>query len=204
MMTPNTSQAATFAEPALTLVPSRLLRDKDIEMAAKPAARLSDTNSCPLPGHGSNPIVAGSSDVLINNLPTARVGDTTACGDAISVGIPNILVNGKPIAFLGSATAHGGMIISGSGDVLVGSQGGGAAFNPVSLLTQLTLTPTWISFDLADQHGQAYAHEPYVLTTADNATYQGQLDANGATRVDGIRRGSCSLKFPRLGITHSL
>lgn len=173
-------------------------------MAAKPAARLSDTNSCPLPGHGSNPIATGSSDVLINNLPTARIGDTSSCGDTITVGIPTILVNGKPIAFLGSATAHGGVIISGSGDVLVGTQGGGAAFSPVSMLTQLAQTPTWISFDLADQHGKAYAHEPYVLTTADNVTHKGQLDASGAARLDGIRRGTCSLHFPRLGISRSL
>jgi len=173
-------------------------------MAAKSAARLSDTNNCPRTGHGANPIATGSPDVLINYLPTARVGDSTSCGDTISVGIPNILVNGKPIAFLGSATAHGGIIITGSGDVLVGHQGGGAALSPVPLLTQLAQTPTWVSFDLADQHGKPYADEPYVLTTADNATYRGQLDTNGFARLDGIRRGTCSVQFPRLGVSHSV
>ncbi len=89
---------------------------------SKPAARLGDTNACPLPGHGSNPTVSGSPDVLINGLPALRVGDSSACGDAVAEGIGCILVNGQPIAFLGSATAHGGVIVSGSGDVLVGTQ----------------------------------------------------------------------------------
>lgn len=69
---------------------------------AKPAARLSDTHSCPIPGHGSNPIAVGSPDVLFNNLPAARVGDTSNCGGAITEGEATILVNGKPVAFLGS------------------------------------------------------------------------------------------------------
>ncbi|MBD9426388.1 PAAR domain-containing protein [Pseudomonas sp. PDM15] len=103
----------------------------------KPAARVSDTDACPIPGHGPNPVSAGSPNVLINNLPSARVGDPTACGDAIAVGIPTILVNGKPIAHLGSSTAHGGVIVTGSGNVLLGNSGGGAAMSPVSPL-QLT------------------------------------------------------------------
>ncbi|WP_312376480.1 PAAR domain-containing protein [Stutzerimonas nitrititolerans] len=85
-------------------------------------------HTCPKIGHGTNPATSGSSDVLINNLPTLRVGDTTACGDTVVEGIGSILVNGKPIAFLGSATAHGGVIITGSGDVLVGTQAGSAPF----------------------------------------------------------------------------
>ncbi|HEJ3114990.1 TPA: Rhs element Vgr protein, partial [Pseudomonas aeruginosa] len=31
-------------------------------MSGKPAARLGDPTACPLPGHGSNPIVGGSPD----------------------------------------------------------------------------------------------------------------------------------------------
>ncbi|WPC05454.1 PAAR domain-containing protein [Pseudomonas benzenivorans] len=101
---------------------------------AKPASRLSDLNACPLPGHGTNPATSGSPDVLINNLPTLRVGNSSACGDAVTQGIGNILINGKPIAFQGSATAHGGIIVTGSGDVLVGTQSGAAPFTPPEIL----------------------------------------------------------------------
>lgn len=69
---------------------------------AKPAARVSDTHSCPIPGHAPNPIAAGS-------------------GDVIAEGMPTVFVNGQPVAYLGSPTSHGGSIISGAGTVLVGS-----------------------------------------------------------------------------------
>jgi uncharacterized Zn-binding protein involved in type VI secretion len=87
---------------------------------ANPAARLSDTNACPLSDHGPNPTVTGSSDVLINSLPALRVGDSSACGDTVAVGSATVMVNGQPLAYLGSTTAHGGVIITGSGDVIVG------------------------------------------------------------------------------------
>ena len=62
-------------------------------MSGKPAARVSDPTACPLPGHGTNPTTSGSPDVLINNLPTLRVGDSTACGDAVAEGIGSIVQN---------------------------------------------------------------------------------------------------------------
>lgn len=79
---------------------------------SKPAARQSDQDSCQLPGHGANPTVTGSPDVLINGLPALRVGDRSACGDTVAEGMSTILVNGLPIAFLGSSTSHGGTIIT--------------------------------------------------------------------------------------------
>jgi uncharacterized Zn-binding protein involved in type VI secretion len=172
-------------------------------MSGKPAARVSDTNACPLPGHGPNPVTQGSPDVLFNNLPAARVGDSTACGDSISAGIPSILINGKPVAFLGSGTMHGGMIITGSGDVLVGHQGG-AGSAPLSYLQHLEQTPSWISFELLDQNGKAYAFEPYSLTTSNGSAQQGTLDQHGRTLIPSLQRGSCTLRFPRLGITRGV
>lgn len=54
---------------------------------AKPAARLSDLNACPITGHGTNPSNSGSGDVNINGMTVLRVGDTTACGDTVTEGI---------------------------------------------------------------------------------------------------------------------
>ncbi|MBF8163617.1 PAAR domain-containing protein [Pseudomonas mendocina] len=53
-------------------------------MSGKPAARLSDPTACPIPGHGTNPIVTGSGDVLFDGLSAARLSDTSACGSAIA------------------------------------------------------------------------------------------------------------------------
>lgn len=169
-------------------------------MSGKPAARVSDTDACPLPGHGPNPVVVGSPNVLINNLPAARVGDATACGDAITVGIPTILINGMPIAHLGSATAHGGVIITGSGNVLVGSSGGGAPMSPVGALqiggaiaavaaTAHTLAESLgdalglfdEQFVIRDAEGEPLASLPYKITTESGRIYRGITDEQGQT-----------------------
>jgi uncharacterized Zn-binding protein involved in type VI secretion len=43
-------------------------------------ARMGDKTSCPLPGHGSNPIAAGDATCIVDGKPVARHGDPTACG----------------------------------------------------------------------------------------------------------------------------
>ncbi len=81
------------------------------------SARLGDKHVCPMPGHGSTPIASASSDVNINFMGSARVGDVCGCGAVITTGFPSIQVNGRPMAHLGSPTSHGGTISTGSSDV---------------------------------------------------------------------------------------
>ena len=52
---------------------------------AAPVARIGDLVSCPLPGHGLNPIVGGSDAAGAHQQPVARLGDLTACG-AVLIG----------------------------------------------------------------------------------------------------------------------
>ena len=59
----------------------------------RPAARMGDRHSCPLPGHGVLPIISGSPKVLIEGKPSARVGDAIACGARIVTGSPDTYVN---------------------------------------------------------------------------------------------------------------
>ncbi|OLF53103.1 polymorphic toxin type 44 domain-containing protein [Pseudomonas chlororaphis] len=84
------------------------------------SARLGDKHVCPLPGHGTTPVVAASDDININFMGAARVGDTCGCGAVITTGFPSIVLNGRPMAHLGSPTSHGGTIISGSPDTFGG------------------------------------------------------------------------------------
>lgn len=98
-------------------------------MSGKPAARLGDPTACPVPGHGNNPITAGSSDVLFDGLPAARMGDASACGGAMaSAVIPTVLINGKPAAVVGSVGNHGNVVTAGSGTVVIGSSHNAAPF----------------------------------------------------------------------------
>lgn len=90
-------------------------------MSGKPAARLNDPTACPIPGHGSNPIAAGSPDVLFDGLPAARMGDPSGCGSSLAGAvIPTVLINGKPAAVVGSVGSHGNTVVAGAGTVLIG------------------------------------------------------------------------------------
>lgn len=100
------------------------------------SARLADQHVCPLPGHGTTPIVSASGEVIINAMGSARVGDKCGCGAVITTGFPSIQVNGRPMAHLGSPTSHGGTITTGSGDVgggFVMGDVGGAIINFMAL-----------------------------------------------------------------------
>jgi len=98
-------------------------------MSGKPAARLGDPTACPKTGHGTNPIAAGSPDVLFDGLPAARMGDASACGGAMaSAVIPNVLIDGKPAAVVGSVGSHGNVVTTGSGTVVIGSSHNAAPF----------------------------------------------------------------------------
>lgn len=91
-------------------------------MSGKPAARVTDPTACPQNGHGSNPIVQGSADVLFDGLPAARQGDATACGGTLSGKlIHNVLINGRPAAVLGSQGEHGNRVVGGSATVIIGT-----------------------------------------------------------------------------------
>lgn len=88
---------------------------------AKPAARKSDPYSCPLPGHGTNPIASGSPDVFFDGLPAASQGDTCTCGSALSSGLSaTVFINGKNAATIDTGGTHGGIVIGGSGTVIIG------------------------------------------------------------------------------------
>ncbi len=98
-------------------------------MSGKPAARLGDPTACPKTGHGTNPIAAGSPDVLFDGLPAARMGDASACGGAMaSAVIPNVLIDGRPAAVVGSVGNHGNVVTAGSGTVIIGSSHNAAPF----------------------------------------------------------------------------
>ena len=83
--------------------------------------------ACPHPGVG--PIVAASTDVLVNDRGAARQDDigihAVCCGPntfKVAKGSPTVYVNGKPFARMNDKTQHcggSGPIIEGSPDVFI-------------------------------------------------------------------------------------
>ncbi|MCQ4268926.1 PAAR domain-containing protein [Pseudomonas stutzeri] len=149
-------------------------------MSGKPAARLGDPTACPKTGHGTNPIAAGSPDVLFDGLPAASQGDASACGGAMAGAlIPNVLINGKPAAVVGSVGSHGNVVTAGSGTVVIGTSGGGAAFTAPQPLTFGRVFDE--QFRVLSDEGQPLANVPYFIRDAAGNTYQGFTDTAGRT-----------------------
>ena len=106
---------------------------------SQPAARVTDMHVCPMVTPGTPPVPhvgglilpPGGVNVLIGNLPAARVGDMCTCvgpPDVIIQGAFNVMICGRPAARMGDSTAHGGKITTGMPTVLIGmSAGGGGA-----------------------------------------------------------------------------
>lgn len=95
----------------------------------KPAATLTSMHICPkvtakVP-HVGGPVVVGSPNVKIGDLPAARKGDRLICvgpPDSISKGSGSVFINGKPAARMGDSTSHGGKIVIGNPTVLIGDK----------------------------------------------------------------------------------
>lgn len=67
----------------------------------------------------------GAVTVLAGEIPVAVVSDISTCAgppDSITKGSSTVLVEGKPAARMGDRTAHGGTITSGMPTVLIGSR----------------------------------------------------------------------------------
>ncbi|UXY14561.1 PAAR domain-containing protein [Chitiniphilus purpureus] len=56
----------------------------------KAVARVGDTVSCPVPGHGSTVIVEGDPDWLVDGKPVALDGHKTSCGASLIATVPNV------------------------------------------------------------------------------------------------------------------
>lgn len=148
-------------------------------MDGKPAARVTDPTACPLPGHGINPIVSGSPDVLFDNLPAARLTDKTACGSSIASAVSStVWINGLNAAMQGSVGDHGNVVMSGSCTVIIGNSGGGAAFSPIANMP--------VSFDdkfqLIDKtSGEPLPNHSYAIKRASGEIEHGVTDDLGYT-----------------------
>ncbi|HGP0209558.1 TPA: PAAR domain-containing protein [Pseudomonas aeruginosa] len=151
-------------------------------MSGKPAARATDPTACPLPGHGTNPIVQGSPDVIFDGLPAARQGDASACGSPIASAVSStVFINGQPAATLGSVGAHGSVITGGSATVLIGDVFTPAPFTPATPLPNVT-APYSGRFQLIDQEtGKPVAGRRVKVWSSGGWSALDTTDAEGLT-----------------------
>lgn len=148
----------------------------------KPAARVSDPTACPVPGHGTNPIAAGSPDVIIEGLAAARKGDVSACGGAIVGGVSaTVTINGMNAATVGSVGSHGNSVTAGSGTVIIGDVHSPAPFvAPAPVVLQWAFNQHFVVTDPLT--GSPVVGREYTLRTASGKEIKGITDASGKTR----------------------
>lgn len=151
-------------------------------MSGKPAARVTDPTACPIPGHGTNPVVQGSPNVLFDGLAAARQGDNSACGSPIASAVSStVLINGQPAATLGSVGAHGNVIIGGSGTVIIGDVFTPSPFTPCTALPNATV-PYSGRFQLIDlETGKPIAGRKVKVWSSGGWNTIETTDADGMT-----------------------
>lgn len=159
---------------------------------AKPAARKSDLYSCPLPGHGINPIASGSPDVFFDGLPAATQGDTCTCGSALSSGLSaTVFINGKNAATSDTEGTHGGIVIGGSGTVIIGDTHTPCEFIPPAPLAGYA---RWIGFRIpADENYKGLSCTAHF---EDGSSLTGVFNKDNAVKFSNLSGKTCvMLKF---------
>lgn len=151
-------------------------------MSGKPAARVSDPTACPLPGHGTNPIAAGSGDVFFDGLAAAREGDASACGGAMVGGLATtVKINGKSAVTVDSVGSHGNKVTAGSSTVIIGNSHSPAPFVP-PLPVELKWPFNEHFVINCQESGKPLAGVEYTLKTASGKVINGVTGADGKTQ----------------------
>ncbi|WP_192562873.1 PAAR domain-containing protein [Pseudomonas gozinkensis] len=151
-------------------------------MSGKPAARVSDPTACSLPGHGTNPIAAGSGDVFFDGLAAAREGDASACGGAMVGGLATtVKINGKSAVTVDSVGSHGNKVTAGSSTVIIGNSHSPAPFvPPLPVEIQWPFNEHFV-INCQDT-GEPLAGVEYTLKTASGKIINGVTDKDGKTQ----------------------
>jgi len=150
-------------------------------MSGKPAARVSDPTSCPLPGHGTNPIASGSPNVFFDGLAAARMTDKSACGSPITGGVSStVFINGLNAATIDSTGGHGNIVIGGSGTVIIGDTVVSAPFSgllpmPVHFSDKIKLVD--------GTTGEPMPIHGYAIQREDGSLEHGVSDSMGFTHM---------------------
>lgn len=108
-------------------------------MSGKPAARQTDTVTCPR--CGGTAIATGSPNVFFDGLPAARVTDCTTCGSIMTMNeMSSVQINGLSSLVIGSQGSHGDTITSGSPTIIIGDSFAPAPMSPVSPMPEHLVT----------------------------------------------------------------
>ena len=154
---------------------------------AKPAARITDPTSCPIPGHGSKAIASGSPDVFFDGLAAARKDDTCTCGSVLASEVSaTVFINGQNAALVGTVGTHGDVVIGGSGTIIIGSSHTPAPFTSP---TPMIIHGNWIGFKIPAEE----SYEGFACTAHfdDGSSMAGIFDSSNSVKFTNPTGKAC-------------
>lgn len=146
--------------------------------------------------HGGR-VISGTSRMLVDGVPVARVGDACTCpvkghGSCVIVeGDPNFLLDGIPVAFHGCKISCGASALSTteiSGIEPLAHVDGGQVASSASASTNSTdQSDPKDCFDqhvvLVDQDGSPLGGVQYIITDHNGKKFKGKTQSNGKTEI---------------------
>jgi len=155
---------------------------------AKPAARITDPTSCPMPGHGPKAIASGSPDVFFDGLAAARKDDTCICGSALTSAVSGtVFINGKNAALVDTVGTHGDVVIGESGTVIIGDS---HTPTPFTAPAPMTIHGNWIGFKIPT--AESYEGLSCVAHFEDGSVMQGVFDAKNTVKFSNPTGKTCT------------
>ena len=155
-----------------------------------------DSHGCPACPHPCiGPAVAGSPDVLVNDMAALRVGDpgvhAACCGPntwTAVAGAPGVFINDKKAHRLGDKDAHcggDGKLVEGSPNVITGDYGSSTSVQRKPEIT------TFLQVQLKTSTGIPLADEEveFIHYGLAGKRFRATTDGAGIARVDGVPPG---------------
>jgi uncharacterized Zn-binding protein involved in type VI secretion len=197
----------------------------------------------PIPHVGGPVVGPGCPMVLIGGMPASVVGDMCVCvgpPDVVAAGSSGVFFGGRPAARMGDQTAHGGTIALGMLTVLIGETSSGAGSSQSgsaqgvasapgkslnvaavdqlkspafqNLLNQNALLDAAAAgdglaprtnkedlkaqFTLVDEAEKPVKDVDYEIETSDGQTHKGKTDSSGKTaNLSGVTPADCRVTF---------
>lgn len=183
----------------------------------------------PIPHVGGPVLPPGAVTVLAGGMPVATMGTMAICvgpPDILTLGSMAVFAMGQPVVRVGDVTAHGGSVMVGLPTVMVGDSGGagssqaatmsaakagGSAFvrsecnaKAADAVARQAPPPppdtgtSWVEVDVKDASGDPLPYQKVQITDAEGTVRTAYSDANGLVRVNGMAKGACKITLPDL------
>lgn len=151
------------------------------DTCGKGIARVGDLVTCPIKGHGTNPIVSGDMTFLIDGQAVARHGDKTACGATLIAS--QWVTTDDP----GRGSTNYSNAPSAANSAAIAAPSSAPADSALAT-DDHTYDMHWLLKD--KDTGTPAANVPYRITMADGRSFTGVTDSDGLTEKVGDSHAS--------------